>query len=104
MSFDFEGLDRFRERQRWIPAWLDDTDWKTWFMHTFVVLTWGWVLSLVTPLPLSWSWRFFVAPYLWREILIVRELRRDRKPLKPLDHVMDVLMPLLTVEVLNALT
>jgi hypothetical protein len=102
----FDRLDAFWERLKLrypVLHKIDRADWHTWIQHAFVVLTWGLALSWATPLPLSWSWRFFVALYLWREIRNVRDRRRLRWPIKPLDHVMDVLVPLVVVEVLNAL-
>lgn len=99
-DFDFEGLDRFRERQRWIPAWIDRHDWQTWLWHAAITLTLASLLAWATPIPFAWCGRLFYALYAWREVRNVRQLRREGRPLKPLDHAMDVLTPLVVVELL----
>lgn len=98
MSFDL--FDRWRERQKWIPNWIDSADWKTWILHTLIVLVWGLMLAWVSPIPLVWCWRLLCGLYLWREIRNVRDRLRLQWPLKPLDHVMDVAAPVIASELL----
>lgn len=103
-DFDFDAADEWRERQKWLPAWLDNTDPKTWFWHAALTLAGAWSLAWLTahipPIPFVWAGRLFYALYAWREYRNVRELMRDGRPLKPLDHTMDVASPIAAVELL----
>jgi len=64
------------------------------------LLLWWATLGIV---PLRWCWRFFVALYLVREILNVQEVKREGRRPNYLDHVGDVLVPLLITETIGAL-
>lgn len=93
--------DRWRERQKWLPAWLDDTDPKTWFWHSAISVGGGYALAAITPMGPATGMRVFVAAYFVREVLA----RTARRPLrfnyrhKPLDGVLDFALPLTVVEV-----
>lgn len=100
------AFDRWRERQAWLPVWLDDTDPKTWAWHGFITAVAGfalsgsvwlltWALPLVQSLLVHPRWGAGAASilYLIREVLNVLELRRKKLPLKPVDHVGDVVVP-----------
>lgn len=101
-DFDFDAADDWREKQRWLPAWLDNTDPKTWFWHATLTLALAGLIAWVSPIPFVWAGRFVYALYAWREVRNVLQLRRAGKRLKPLDHVMDVLSPIAAVEALHA--
>lgn len=92
------ALDRWRERQRWLPASLDDAAWKTWLWHSAVTAAGGYAIQALTPLDASAGLRLMVGVYFVREVLNVRQLRREGKALRPLDHVMDVAAPLIVAE------
>lgn len=103
-DFDFDKADEWRERQKWLPAWIDSSDWSTWIWHAVITLagawSFAWLTAHIPPVPFVWAGRLFYALYAWREVRNVRELRRDGRPLKPVDHVMDVLSPIAAVELL----
>lgn len=89
----FNGFDGWRERQRWLPAWLDDKDWKTWCWHGAITVAGGYGISLVTPLSPRGGRMVFAAFYVARELYNVYDRRRLGMPLKPLDHFMDAGVP-----------
>lgn len=84
------ALDRWRERQRWIPAWLDAA--ITVVVGTLI----GWALPTMSVTQGRW---FMVGVYFVRELLN----RTTWRPFafawryKPLDGVMDVAGPALAV-------
>lgn len=108
MSDWLNGADRWRERQAWLPAWLDNADWKTWLWHAAIAVLAGHVVAVVVFGAfgglLSWrvalevSLRAMVVVYAWREHRNVQQLWREGKPLRPLDHAMDVVAPSTAVE------
>lgn len=88
----FDCLDRFRERQAWLPAWLDDAHWKTWLWHGAFTALGGMVGGPLLATVIA-------AGYGIREFGNVQELRKEQKELVPVDHVMDVLIPMLVAYV-----
>lgn len=95
------GADRWRERQRWLPAWLDDADWKSWCWHAAITVVLGQLAGWLFPgSGVVWM-RFFVFVYFCREVANVYDRKRIRLPLKPLDHVMDVVAPLVACELVG---
>lgn len=100
MSFDL--FDRWIERH--VPASWHSADWQSWLWHAVIVLILGAALAWAVGVPRVWGWRLFVAVYAWREVRNVRDRLRLNHALKPVDHVCDVLVPLVVAEVLNALT
>lgn len=97
----FNAFDRWRERQPWIPAWLDNADWKTWLLHAVITVALGQLLGWALPfVDGALGMRFMVVVYLVRELVNIAELRRQGLQLKPIDHVMDVLVPLIVVELI----
>lgn len=95
------AFDRWRERQLWIPAWVDNADWKSWLLHALITVVLGQLIAWALPLvDGALGMRLMVAVYLIRELVNVGELRRAKLPPKPLDHVMDVLVPLIVVELI----
>lgn len=119
-----EKFDRWRERQKWIPAWLDNRPWKSWFItHTGLTLLVGVLVSLIFSMVASFftghlefsrvgfktGTRLMVAMYIVREIINARDIQKygrldgDIYTYTPnyLDHVMDALVPLLISETIN---
>lgn len=98
MSFD--AADRWVER--WIPAWIHaGADWKSWLWHAAIVLMFGAALAWAVDVPRVWGWRLMVLVYAWREARNVRDRRRLRQRLKPVDHVLDVAFPWAVAEALH---
>lgn len=100
----FEALDRWRERQRWLPAWLDDRPWKTWLWHGAIALAVGalvWAVTALPAVPFVWGARLGYTLYAWREYRNVRQLQREGKQLNPVDHAGDVLVAAVVVEAAN---
>lgn len=84
----FNGLDGWRERQRWLPASLDNTDAKTWFWHGVITEAGGYALSKVTPLSFRRSRQVVALFY------VARELHNLRSTHSKTDAVMDALVPI----------
>ena len=100
---NWDAPDQWRERQHWLPAWLDDTDAKSWLWHAAVCVVAGQLLGWALPFSgLVWM-RVMVAVYLLREVRNVADRKRMQLRLKPVDHVMDVLVPLVVCELVGRL-
>ena len=96
--------DRLWERLKAGHPWLqkfDAADWHTWIHHTLITVALGALIGWALPfVSIAFGMRFMVGVYFVREVINVRERRLTGQPLKPLDHVMDVGLPLLVVETL----
>lgn len=99
-TLEAQLFDRWRERQLWLPAWLDDTPPKTWAWHAAIAVSVGAAIGWVTPLSVPEGMRFMVALYFVRELANRTTLRplRFNWRYKPLDGVMDVVTPAIAVE------
>lgn len=93
----FQAFDNWRERQAWLPAWLDDKAWKTWLWHSAICVVLGLVLSLLPMISVHLGMRLMVLYYGAREswgILVDGNKRY-------VDAAMDVLVPLVIIEAIN---
>lgn len=79
-------------------------DWQTWIHHAVITVLVGQLAGWLFPGSGLFWMRFFVVVYLCREIANVADRRRIRLPLKPLDHVCDVLFPLVACELVGWLS
>lgn len=96
------AFDRWRQRQLWLPAWLDNTDAKTWLWHAAIAVGVGHAIALLPGIDAAEGMRVMVGVYFVREMLnrtSWQPLRFDYR-YKPLDGVMDVAAPLITTELL----
>lgn len=76
-------------------------DWMTWIHHAVITVVLGQIIGWTLPIVNGgWGMRVVVAAYLVREIVNVYDRKRLRLPLKPLDHVMDVALPLVACELI----
>lgn len=90
--------DRWIERQRWIPAWLHDSDWKTWLWHSVFCVLPGWLIAHYTRRWLGFvAGLILVALYAYREYQNVQDVKRHDQQPDYFDHVMDVLLPFVLV-------
>lgn len=64
----FSAFDVWRERQRWIPAWIDDRPEKTWLLHGAFTEIGGYALSRVTPMSFRRGRQTIAAFYVLREL------------------------------------
>ena len=86
----FNAFDVWREKQRWLPAWLDDRDEKTWAWHGALTEAGGYGLSKLTPMSFRRGRQTVAVFYVVREVYNWKaEGNRKR-----LDSVMDALVPL----------
>jgi hypothetical protein len=85
----FSAIDVWRERQRWLPSWLDDTPAKTWAWHGALTEAGGYGLSKVSPMSFRRGRQLVAAFYVARELYnVVAEGNR-----KYSDAAMDALVP-----------
>lgn len=75
---------------------LDNRDWKTWLWHTGITVGAGHAIAILPGINKKTGMRFVVGTYAVREIYNVLV---DKNP-KYGDAVMDVMVPLLTVEII----
>lgn len=98
----FSGFDDWRERQAWLPAWLDDRPWKSWIWHSIIALVVGAVLGI--PLHLlvpsrSFCWAWTASAYGVVMFYLIRETYNifGEHNTRYLDAMMDWLVPFLAV-------
>lgn len=87
----FSAVDVWREQQRWLPAWLDDEDWKTWAWHGAITEGAGYALSRVTPMSFRRGRQVLAGFYVARELYNIAAERNHKYG----DASMDALVPLL---------
>lgn len=85
----WEAPDRWRERQAWIPASIDDEDWETWVWHGAATEALGWALGKATPMSFRRGRQVIAGLYIARELYGVLAQRNRRYG----DAAMDALVP-----------
>lgn len=86
----FSAVDVWREHQRWLPAWLDDEDWKTWGWHGALTEAGGYTLSKVTPMSFRRGRQVVAAFYVARELYNIAAEQNHKYG----DAAMDALVPI----------
>lgn len=91
--------ERLKVRFRALRRIDSGADWQTWIHHAVITVLVGQLIGWLVPFVSgTGGMRFMVFVYLCREVANVYDRRRLRLPLKPLDHVMDVLLPFVVCE------